>query len=163
MPERRITDVSINSRHLSRIFRSRHLNAAWFSLDPPKLQLLTNFWARVGIYTLATTMAAPTPHLNRSVEETKVEYRRLGNSGLRISVPILGSMNMGSRKTQKWAIEEDEVWTSHIHDFIKRPLFHLQEANSAVYFPIGSPNPQGSIRPRRQYVGYGKLVFQRGI
>ena len=28
----------------------------------------------------------------RSIEATKAEYRRLGKSGLRVSVPILGAM-----------------------------------------------------------------------
>jgi aryl-alcohol dehydrogenase-like predicted oxidoreductase len=39
----------------------------------------------------------------------KVTYRRLGKSGLRVSVPILGCMSMGSSKWMRWAIDEEEV------------------------------------------------------
>ena len=38
-----------------------------------------------------------------------VEYRRLGNSGLRVSVPILGAMSFGSSKWLPWVINEDEA------------------------------------------------------
>ena len=49
------------------------------------------------------------PSLKESVEQTKVDYRRLGNSGLRISVPIFGCMSFGDSNSLKWAINEDEV------------------------------------------------------
>lgn len=39
----------------------------------------------------------------------KVEYRRLGKSGLRVSVPILGAMSFGSDKWSKWIVNEDKV------------------------------------------------------
>lgn len=45
----------------------------------------------------------------KSINETKAEYKRLGNSGLRVSVPILGAMSFGSKKWQPWVIEEDEA------------------------------------------------------
>lgn len=48
-------------------------------------------------------MAAPNDN------KPKVEYRRLGKSGLRVSVPILGAMSIGSDKWGKWVINEDEV------------------------------------------------------
>ncbi|EON61067.1 aldo-keto reductase [Coniosporium apollinis CBS 100218] len=44
----------------------------------------------------------------KSLEETKVDYRRLGNSGLRVSVPVLGAMSFGSKEWQPWVIEEEE-------------------------------------------------------
>jgi aryl-alcohol dehydrogenase-like predicted oxidoreductase len=44
-----------------------------------------------------------------SSEPAKVEYRRLGKSGLRVSVPILGAMSFGTDKWIKWVINEDEV------------------------------------------------------
>jgi hypothetical protein len=47
--------------------------------------------------------------LKESLDNTKVEYRQLGKSGLRVSVPIFGCMSFGSRKTLPWVIEEDEV------------------------------------------------------
>lgn len=47
--------------------------------------------------------------LKESVANSKCEYRRLGNSGLRVSVPIFGCMSFGDRRTLDWAIEEDEA------------------------------------------------------
>ena len=44
-----------------------------------------------------------------SIKETKAEYKRLGNSGLRVSVPILGAMSFGSQEWQPWVIEEDKA------------------------------------------------------
>ncbi|KAH8119664.1 Aldo/keto reductase [Phellopilus nigrolimitatus] len=38
-----------------------------------------------------------------------VEYRRLGASGLRVSVPIVGAMSFGSDKWQPWVINEDKA------------------------------------------------------
>ncbi|USP76108.1 uncharacterized protein yc1106_03382 [Curvularia clavata] len=43
------------------------------------------------------------------LKESKAEYRRLGKSGLRVSVPILGAMSIGSSKWQPWVIEEAEA------------------------------------------------------
>ena len=48
-------------------------------------------------------------YLKESIDNTKVEYRRLGKSGLQISVPILGAMSFGSPEWQSWIIEEDKV------------------------------------------------------
>ena len=45
----------------------------------------------------------------RSIKETKAEYKRLGTSGLRVSVPVLGAMSFGDKKWQPWVIEEDEA------------------------------------------------------
>ena len=38
-----------------------------------------------------------------------VEYRRLGKSGLRVSVPIVGAMSFGSDKWAPWVINEDKA------------------------------------------------------
>lgn len=54
-------------------------------------------------------MADSAPYLNASVEATKVEYRQLGQSGLRVSVPIYGTMSLGDRRNMPWAVEEEEV------------------------------------------------------
>lgn len=45
----------------------------------------------------------------KSINATKAEYKRLGKSGLRVSVPILGAMSFGSKEWQPWVIEEDEA------------------------------------------------------
>jgi len=42
-------------------------------------------------------------------EAPVVEYRRLGNSGLRVSVPILGAMSFGTDKNSAWIINEDKA------------------------------------------------------
>ncbi|KAF2451610.1 aldo-keto reductase-like protein [Karstenula rhodostoma CBS 690.94] len=44
------------------------------------------------------------------LKESKAEYRRLGKSGLKVSVPILGAMSFGSKKWQPWVIEEEETY-----------------------------------------------------
>lgn len=45
----------------------------------------------------------------QSLESTKAEYKQLGKSGLRVSVPILGAMSFGSKSWQPWVLEEDQV------------------------------------------------------
>lgn len=47
--------------------------------------------------------------VQRSIDETKAEYKRLGNSGLRVSVPIFGCMSFGDKRWQPWVIEEEEA------------------------------------------------------
>ncbi|KZS88463.1 Aldo/keto reductase [Sistotremastrum niveocremeum HHB9708] len=39
----------------------------------------------------------------------QVEYRRLGKSGLRVSVPIVGAMSFGSSKWGDWVLDEEEA------------------------------------------------------
>ena len=39
----------------------------------------------------------------------QVEYRRLGQSGLRVSVPIFGAMSLGSSKWMPWVLDEDKA------------------------------------------------------
>lgn len=47
--------------------------------------------------------------LKKSLENSKAEYVRLGESGLRISVPIMGVMSLGPKHWAPWLIEEEEV------------------------------------------------------
>lgn len=51
--------------------------------------------------------SVPVP-LQKSLDATKVEYVRLGASGLRVSSPILGTMGIGSKDWMDWVMEEDE-------------------------------------------------------
>ncbi|MCJ1274425.1 hypothetical protein MMC21_002221 [Puttea exsequens] len=44
-----------------------------------------------------------------ATELPKAEYRQLGKSGLRVSVPMLGAMSFGDKRWQSWVIEEDEA------------------------------------------------------
>ncbi|KAF2249354.1 aldo-keto reductase-like protein [Trematosphaeria pertusa] len=46
--------------------------------------------------------------IQQLLKESKAEYRQLGKSGLRVSVPILGAMSIGSKEWQPWVIEEEE-------------------------------------------------------
>lgn len=52
------------------------------------------------------SFALPTS-LQKSSDETKVEYTQLGSSGLRVSVPILGGMTLGSSEWEKWVLDEE--------------------------------------------------------
>ncbi|KAK4100583.1 Aldo/keto reductase [Parathielavia hyrcaniae] len=56
-------------------------------------------------------MAPPAmpPGLQASLDKTQCKYRRLGNSGLRVSVPILGCMSFGDPRTLDWAMGEEEA------------------------------------------------------
>ncbi len=55
------------------------------------------------------SMAAIPKSVQESIDNTKVEYRQLGKSGLRVSVPILGAMSFGDEQWQPWVIGEDKV------------------------------------------------------
>ncbi|KAF2716157.1 putative aldo-keto reductase [Polychaeton citri CBS 116435] len=57
-------------------------------------------------------MAAPPSvpaSIQKSLSETKVSYTRLGSSGLRVSVPVLGGMSLGSKSWADWVLEEPEA------------------------------------------------------
>ncbi|KAH9903572.1 aldo/keto reductase [Xylariomycetidae sp. FL2044] len=47
--------------------------------------------------------------LKESLENSKCEYRQLGKSGLKVSVPIFGCMSIGDAKAQSWAVGEEEA------------------------------------------------------
>ena len=46
-----------------------------------------------------------------SIEATKVDFKQLGQSGLRVSVPILGAMSFGDEKWMDWVLGEEKVPT----------------------------------------------------
>ncbi|CAK7210309.1 hypothetical protein SCUCBS95973_000735 [Sporothrix curviconia] len=54
-------------------------------------------------------MATPADRLAESVANTKVEYKRLGKSGLRVSVPIIGAMSFGTPEWAPWVLGADEA------------------------------------------------------
>jgi hypothetical protein len=45
----------------------------------------------------------------QSIEDTKATYKRLGKTGLRVSVPILGAMSFGDEAWQPWVLDEEKV------------------------------------------------------
>ncbi|KAB8067848.1 Aldo/keto reductase [Aspergillus leporis] len=47
--------------------------------------------------------------LGESITRSKAEYRRLGNSGLRVSNPILGGLTLGSSLWLPWVLDEDKA------------------------------------------------------
>ncbi|KAI6086863.1 Aldo/keto reductase [Hypoxylon rubiginosum] len=47
--------------------------------------------------------------IQKSVNDTKVEYVRVGSSGLRVSTPILGAMSFGSKQWMPWVLEEEAL------------------------------------------------------
>jgi len=59
---------------------------------------------------MATNGSTQQDPVLRSIEETKAVYKRLGASGLRVSVPILGAMSFGHTDWQPWVIEEDKAF-----------------------------------------------------
>ncbi|KAI4090895.1 MAG: hypothetical protein LQ344_004422 [Seirophora lacunosa] len=46
---------------------------------------------------------------NASAGPMTAEYKQLGKSGLRVSVPILGAMSFGDKRWAPWVIEEDQA------------------------------------------------------
>lgn len=53
---------------------------------------------------------------NGSSTPPRAEYKQLGKSGLRVSVPIFGAMSFGDKRWAPWVIEEDEVNRSGHYD-----------------------------------------------
>ena len=57
-------------------------------------------------------MAELPKSVKESIEATKAEYKQLGKSGLRVSVPILGALSFGDERWQPWVLGEDKVYLS---------------------------------------------------
>lgn len=49
------------------------------------------------------------PSVAKSLEETKAEYRLLGRSGLRVSVPVFGCMSIGNPDWADWVIGPEKA------------------------------------------------------
>lgn len=47
------------------------------------------------------------PSLKISLDATRVEYVKLGSSGLRVSWPILGAMGLGGPQMAPWVLDEE--------------------------------------------------------
>lgn len=54
-------------------------------------------------------MAEEQDSVLKSIAETKAVYKKLGKSGLRVSVPILGTMSFGDPKWLSWVLDEEKV------------------------------------------------------
>lgn len=55
---------------------------------------------------ISSTNSLP-PSLAASLASTKVAYKQLGRSGLRVSVPILGAMSIGHKAWQPWVVDDE--------------------------------------------------------
>jgi hypothetical protein len=82
----------------------------------------------------------------------QVEYRRLGNSGLRVSVPILGGMSFGSDKWFKWAINEDQVSDTKQQVVVVGICIFISFSGHAV--------AQGGMGAWCNYLGYGERLLK---
>ncbi|KKP07031.1 aldo/keto reductase [Trichoderma harzianum] len=54
-------------------------------------------------------MSSLPPGVAKSLSETKVDYRLLGASGLRVSVPIVGCMSIGNPEWANWVIGPEKA------------------------------------------------------
>jgi hypothetical protein len=101
-----------------------------------------------------------------SDEKPQVEYRRLGKSGLRVSVPILGAMSFGdpawgvghlSYKTLRFteSVPGMANWRGRGTRRFKPSVIKLFKSKHA-----GSSSPQACMGKRSEYVGYCKCLFQ---
>lgn len=62
----------------------------------------------------------------------RASYQRLGNSGFRVSVPILGGMSIGSSAWAPWLPDEKNVLLSTI-------LLYLPRTNNTIeYYSVKS-------------------------
>lgn len=64
-------------------------------------------------------MAELPKSLQASVDNSKAEYKRLGKSGLKVSVPIYGCMSFGHKDWAPWVTEEAEVSCSVTLPYIR--------------------------------------------
>jgi hypothetical protein len=87
-------------------------------------------------------------------QKPQVEYRRLGKSGLRVSVPILGAMSFGSDKWVEWVINEAEV-----RNFLVKVANRGQQANVDAGL-VGAPVAEGGMGARGHDMGHGKRVLE---
>jgi hypothetical protein len=58
---------------------------------------------------MAKSLTAIPETLKQSVDSTLAVYRQLGNSGLRISNPVFGGLQIGSSRWLPWVQEEENV------------------------------------------------------
>ncbi|KAJ3521161.1 hypothetical protein NM688_g9055 [Phlebia brevispora] len=90
-------------------------------------------------------------------QKTKMQYVRLGNSGLKVSRIILGTMQYGDKRWQEWVLEEDEA-IKHIQYacVLRRSLLPCDLlADVCVYVR--------QLRARHQHVRHGRRLLERPL
>jgi hypothetical protein len=95
-------------------------------------------------------MANLPPSVAQSLAATKVDYRLLGNSGLRVSVPIVGCMSIGNPEWADWVIGPEKAL----------PL--LKAAYDRGVTTVISPlqRDSGDLTANFIIVGYGKHLLE---
>lgn len=84
--------------------------------------------------------------LKTSVESSKAEYTQLGKCGLRVSVPIFGTMSLVRSKWSEWVKDEDQVCLNII-----ACSFSLDDIELTYHRGwLGTPAFEGDIRQRHQ-------------
>jgi len=79
------------------------------------------------------TAAELPPAFRASLEGTKVEYVRLGKSGLKVSVPILGAMSIGDPAWNSWVIDEEKVLGPPTYPRHSRSQTYLENRSPCRY------------------------------
>lgn len=76
----------------------------------------------------------------KSLEETKVEYKLLGKSGLRVSVPIVGCMSIGNPEWADWVIGPEKALPllKAAYDRGVNTVSDLSNSLSSVFSPTPS-------------------------
>lgn len=67
-----------------------------------------------------------------ALKESKAEYRQLGKSGLRVSVPILGAMSIGSKEWQDWVRSADYTFELKCHELTEQLHVQVIEEDEAL-------------------------------
>jgi hypothetical protein len=117
-----------------------------YTLEKPSLQD-----AKLNSQTLREMPAS----LRHSINKTKVEYRNLGNSGLRISNPILGCMHFGSSKWLDWVLDEAEAVA------LLKEAYDRGINTVSLFRSVCATSRQVWLICKT--VGYGKRLFQRRV
>jgi hypothetical protein len=80
------------------------------------------------------------------MSEQKMEYTRLGNSGLKISKIVLGAMSYGSSEWQPWVLNEDKALPliKHAYDVGINTCESLQYAANVHVLTFYEGTPQTS-------------------
>jgi len=102
--------------------------------------------------------ASATPSTTMSAQ---VEYRQLGKSGLRVSVPVLGCMSFGSDKWFPWVLNEDKAfpvmkaaWDAGVNTFDTANMYSNGESERVIAKFIKKYNI-----PRRSVVILSKIFW----
>jgi hypothetical protein len=95
-------------------------------------------------------MANLPPSVAQSLAATKVDYHLLGNSGLRVSIPIVGCMSIGNPEWADWVIGPEKAL----------PL--LKAAYDRGVTTVISPlqRDSGDLTANFIIVGYGKHLLE---